>query len=366
MAELHINPTRRGRGRAEAASAQAAPASIELLRLCPRYAATPLVELRDLAHDLGLGAVWIKDERARLGLSSFKALGGAYAVLRLAAEQRFGVASPQTVSQLIADKLGAGMVVCAATAGNHGQSVAAGARLIGARAVIFVYEGVPEPQIAVMRRLGAEIVSGGEVYEDAVAACRRAADAEGWRLVTDGAWPGNEAVPALVMEGYGVLAAEIEEQVPQAPTHLFVQCGVGGLAAALGEALDCGTAAGPALVVVEPEAAACVLESTLRGAFTHLAAGKRTNMGRLECYAPSTTAWESLRRRAAAFVTVEDEEAEAARLLLARRGLDTTPSGAAGLAGLVGVCGDPANRRRLGLDADSRVLLVLSEGPLGD
>src|SRR3984885_13436568 len=199
----------------------------------PGFAPTPLRRLDVLAARLGIGELWAKDERDRWGLGSFKSLGGAFAVVELAAEILSRRENPPVSGADIfvgrAPKAHE-MTVATATAGNHGRAVAFGAQLARARAVIFVYGDVPKPQIEAIARLGAEVVTVEGDYE---AACRAAADscrAHGWIMVSDVAEEGYTAIPERIMRGYSVLAAEALEQLPKPPTHLFLQAGVGGMA----------------------------------------------------------------------------------------------------------------------------------------
>jgi diaminopropionate ammonia-lyase len=350
---------------AKAFGPHAAAAVEAMLRACPAHQETPLVDLPALAGALGVGAVWAKDERGRMGLASFKALGGALAVLELAqaeAARRTGRAA--ALQALI----GAGWpsdppVFAAATAGNHGRSVAAGAALVGAQAMIFVYDGAPEDQVAAIAGHGATIVRIPGTYDDALAACRAQADAEGWTVVSDTAADANEDAPQRVQRGYAVIGAEMARQAPQPPTHLFVQAGVGGLAAALCAHARQAWRPAPRVVVVEPRTAACLKESARAGAPVTIALDGRTAMGRLECRSPSLAAWPVLAGLAKAFVAIDEAEAAAAVGQLAAAGLATSPSGAAGFAALRAAAADPQARRVLGLAADSRVVVVISEAP---
>ncbi len=339
----------------------------ELFAQWPGFKSTPLRPLTRLAGELGVGTLWAKDERTRLGLGSFKALGGAYAVLSLASE----AASRSTgrrvsIADLLkgASKAPSGMTVAAATAGNHGRAVASGAALVGARCVIFVYDGVPEDQIAAIAQYGAEIVRISGVYETAVAECRTRATENGWTIVSDTSWEGYVDIPTRVMEGYTALGAEVVSQLPQRPTHLFLQAGVGGMAAALAAYSTLAYAPEmPAIVVVEPDAAPCLLASTAAGRPVEVPAGSRTTMGRLECYAPSMIAWNILDGISAAFISISDAQAAEAVRRLAREGIETSPSGAAGLGGVMHVMRDAEARAALRLGPDSRVLIIVTETP---
>ncbi len=337
---------------------------------CPEHRPpTPLRRLDSLAREWGLTNVRAKDERARLGLRSFKALGGAYAVLRLSAQlvsrERDAVTSITDVIRN-AEPVLRDTTFTAATAGNHGCSVAAGARLVGARCRIFVTADAPPEQVRAIAAQGAEIVLVPGSYEDSLDACRRAAGSNGWVVVSDCATEADDATVRYVMEGYTVIAAEILA-ADSPPSHVFLQAGVGGLAAAvaahfvavLGERA-------PKVIVAEPQSAACLQASARADRAMAIPQTVSTNMGRLACYAPSAAAWPVLRALTAAYATVSDAEAEAACALLERHDLATTPSGAAGFAALRRVAMSAGERARLGLGPDSDALFVVTEAPLAD
>ena len=391
LADVLANPQRQyGPTRVVAAwDRTAARAAADLLAQCFDYRPTPLVCLAGTARRLGLAAVHIKDEGARLGLTSFKSLGGAYAVLRLVLQQasrELGrpvspLELPRPVSASLAlptpgavdipgdpqvCRIAAGMVFACATDGNHGQSVAAGARLVGARAVIFVHATVASARIAAIARFGAEIRIVPGNYDDAVAESARQSAANGWTLLSDTSWPGYVDVPTWVMQGYTVMAHEIAQQLSIAPTHVFLHAGVGGFAAAVANCLHDLYTPGPQVVVVEPETAACLFTSAQVGQRVRISDGAPTSMAMLECYEPSLLAWDVLQPLAAAFMTVDDADAAQAQHVLAHppqpaEAVSAGASGAAGLAGLLRACADPARRALLGLDATSRVLLFNTE-----
>ena len=357
---------------AETLGVDAAEAVERFLSHRPNHKPTPLRSLPALAADLGLGAIHLKDEGYRLGLGSFKALGGAYAVIRLvleAAEQELG--RPIDIAELHAPavaKISATMTFGCATDGNHGRSVAQGAQLVGARSVIFVHGGVSDARIAAIAHYGAEIVRVAGTYDDSVAEAARVCAANGWTVVSDTSWPGYERIPGLVMQGYTAIFREALEKLPLAPTHVFIQSGVGGIAAAASGYLACRLGeARPTFVVVDPARAACIFETARTGQPAKLQHGEPTVMAMLECYEPSLLAWRVLSRVADAFMTVEDETAVEVMNLLARPlGHDPVvvagESGGAGLAGLLVAARDADMRKAIGLDANSRVLLVVTEG----
>jgi diaminopropionate ammonia-lyase len=357
---------------AEALGRRGADAVERFLSLRDDHRPTPLYALPALARELGVGAVFVKDEGFRLGLGSFKALGGAYAVVRLTLEEaarRLGRAVE--IDEWRSDAVRAvakGMTFGCATDGNHGRSVAQGAALAGARAVIFVHSGVSDERAAAIARFGAEVIRVEGTYDDAVVESARVCAERGWTIVSDTSWPGYERIPLMVMQGYTVTVGEALRQIREPPTHVFVQAGVGGLAAAAAAHLALVLKdARPTFVVVEPSRAACLMQSARIGHAIKVEAGERTVMAMLECYDPSLVAWRVLARAADAFMAVEDEDAVAVMNRLARpSGADPAivsgESGGAGLAGLIRAAGSEAARAALGLDARSRALLVNSEG----
>ncbi|WP_025311085.1 pyridoxal-phosphate dependent enzyme [Roseicyclus elongatus] len=324
------------------------PTGVEtLLARCPAHAETPLVAMDRLAAGIGLRALHVKDERARMGLGSFKALGAAHVIARDAA----AVMGNDPATAL------AGRTYVAASAGNHGVSLAAGARVFGALAVIYLSETVPPAFADHLRAKGADVVIEGADYAASMDAAAARAQVEGWTLLSDSTWEGYQ-VGHGVMEGYLVMAAEAARQIPSPPTHIFLQAGVGGLAAACAAHARRVWGEAPRITVVEPEAARTLMASIAAGAPTH-AAGPVSIMGRLDCKDPSHMALKSLAQTADAFMTVTDAECAAAIARLAPFGMATSPSGGAGFAGVL-----HAPRDLLGLGPDARVLIYLSEGPV--
>jgi diaminopropionate ammonia-lyase len=317
--------------------------------------------------------VLIKNEALRLGLGSFKALGGAYAVMVLfkrRLEEHLG--HPVEVSELFtpaARDFARTITVCCATDGNHGKSVAAGARLLGLRSVIFVHEGV---SAARRQALGAdEITRIKGSYDDSVIESERVAKERGWVLVSDTSWPGYEEVPALVGQGYTILIDEALAQMSALgiapPTHVFLQAGVGGFAASVsGHLTDRLGRDAVKAIIVEPDRAACVFASALDRKLVTIPHGEPTVMAMLECNTPSLIAWRILEKTASAFMTVTEEEAkEAMRVLAFPEAGDPVivagESGAAGLAGYLSLARDRDACARLGIGPESRILVINTE-----
>lgn len=329
---------------------------LALLERCPAAVPTPLRDMPELARALGVTSVLLKDETARMGLGSFKALGAAYVIAREAAHR---VDSPDDPAdrERMAHAL-EGTVYACASAGNHGLSVAAGARIFGARALIYLADTVPDAFAQRLRRLGAEVVRPGGDYENAMATVAGDADNNGWILLSDSSWPGYTELPIRVMEGYLVSGAEVVDTLDEPPTHVFLQAGVGGLAAAMTTLFRARWGDMPTIVIVEPDAAPAIIES-VRAGRPIAATGPASSMGRLDCKEPSHLALGALARGADWFLTISDEQCATTVRLLARLGVETTPSGAAGVAAVQHA---GARRDALGLTADSRIVAFVSEG----
>lgn len=343
----HLQNPWRGRG---LANSNRLPLSDEtdvtaLLAQCPAHQVTPLIDASALAERLGVARLWLKDERRRMGLGSFKALGAAHAIAHEAISSEV----------MPLDQALRGRVYVTASAGNHGLSVAAGARLFGARAVIFLAESVPEAFAARLRAKGAEVVRAGSDYEQSMQAAAAAARDQGFILLSDSSWPGYWEMPLRVMEGYLQLAAEAAAQLDAAPSHILLQAGVGGLAAAVAAHARRVWGDGPEIIVVEPESAPALIDS-IRAGQVMASDGPTSCMGRLDCKTPSEIALNGLARDADRFMTISDATANEAAEMLGAQGWPTTASGAAGVAALLA---------GLDLGTEARVLAILSEGQEG-
>lgn len=319
----------------------------------PGYAATPLIELAGAARRCGVARVFYKDESRRFGLMSFKALGGPYGLQR-EIERRGGER----------------IVATCATDGNHGRAVAWGARRLGCQCVVHLHAGVSAGREGAIRGLGAEIVRTPGDYDDSVRRCEADARRLGRVVISDTAYPGNETIPRDVMQGYTVAIAEAIEQWPASdrPTHVFIQGGVGGLAAAaIAQLWEAFGADRPRVAIVEPRAADCIFQSLAAGEPRRASGDLNTLMAGLSCGEVSSLAWSFLERGADAAMTIADEAAAEAMRVLADGSMGggaivAGESGAAGLAGLSALARDQAARDRIELGADARVLLFGTEG----
>ncbi|MFI9025535.1 diaminopropionate ammonia-lyase [Streptomyces sp. NPDC053560] len=324
----------------------------------PDYSPTPLTELPPLAAELGVGRVFAKDESSRLGLPAFKALGASWAVHRTLAERASNGAEPGPVT------------LVTATDGNHGRAVARTARLLGQRAQVFVPQGVHPRAVAAIAAEQAQVTEVPGPYDEAVRLAARAAAAPDAVLVQDTAWPGYEQIPGWIVEGYSTLCTEIDEQlvaagIAQGPGLVAVPVGVGSLGqAVVTHYRSRPSERAPALLSVEPEAAACVLESLVLGEPVSVTTGE-TIMAGLNCGTPSSIAWPCLHGGLDAAVAVPDADSARAAADLAALGVSSGPCGAAALAGLrAALTGADADARRtaLGLDPHSVVVLLSTEG----
>nr|WP_272212299.1 diaminopropionate ammonia-lyase [Marinicella sp. W31]MDC2878212.1 diaminopropionate ammonia-lyase [Marinicella sp. W31] len=336
------------------------------------YAETPLVSLQPLAESCGVGAIHFKHEAGRFGLGSFKALGGAYAVFRLLeAKVSAAIGKTPDIAALLdgshADIVSDVTVTCA-TDGNHGRSVAWGASLFGCKAVIFIHETVSTAREDAIARYGARVVRAKGNYDDSIREAARQADENGWFVVSDTSYPGYTDIPRNVMQGYSVMAEEAIRQLDgKPPTHIFIQGGVGGLAAAVtAHFWETFGKHAPRVIVVEPENAACLLESAAAGKPTVVGGALETIMAGLACGEPSIIAWPILDAGVSAFIEIEDAAAADTMRLLASgeagAPLASGESGVAGLSGFLCAASRADWKDALGLGPQSVVLCFGSEG----
>ena len=323
-----------------------------LLAHCPAHAKTPLVDCPELAAELGIKSLHIKDERNRMKVGSFKALGAAFSIAK-AAHKKIGdaIAEPAVAKTALN-----GTVFVTSSAGNHGVSVAAGANVFGAKAVIYLSVHVPSGFADRLRAMGAQVEIAGDDYEASMAAAMQAAVDNDWTLLSDSTWV-EDTTGRDIMEGYLALCEEMIDQYGDAPSHMFLQAGVGGLASAAGVAVRKAWGDVPHITVVEPTAAPA-LQASIEQEKPALTVGPPSNMGRLDCKEPSHLALKALARDADAFLTLDDDYVATEIARLEPFDLATSPSGGAGFAATVAMASE--------LGPDARVLLVLSEGPSDD
>lgn len=315
----------------------------KLLSKCPAAGETLLSDARSLAP---VDQFWVKDERSRMNLGSFKALGAAYVIACHAAE----IAERPDETTL------KGRTYVTASAGNHGMSVAVGAKVFGAASVIFIAETVPESFATRLEARGATVKRVGKDYAASMEAAQMAALDHGWILLSDSSWDDYYDLPHRLMEGYLQMAAEAADQLSQPPTHIMLQAGVGGLAGAVAAYARKVWGDAPQIVVVEPEAAPALQASILAGKSV-FADGPDSIMGRLDCKEPSLIALNGLARDADIFLTLPDDAVARQLPAMSDAGFATSASGGAGMGAVM----DGDARAALGISSDARVLCFLSE-----
>ena len=354
-----------------ASAAAAGPRAFH--RRLPEYAPTPLHELPDLARELGVGALLVKDESLRLGLPAFKILGASWAAYQALAK-RVGDVEPWRDLDELRAKLARARppVLVTATDGNHGRAVAHVAKWLGLGAHVYLPADAKPARQRAIESEGARLSLVHGTYDDAVARASEHAESAGTcaLLVQDSSWPGYEEIPASIADGYSTLFEEIDEELAARGARdvdlVLVQIGVGALAVAAARHFRAeGRANAPALVGVEPVRAACALESIAAGRIVDVPGPHDSIMAGLNCGSIATIAWPVFRDAFDAFVAVEDERAVEAVRALARADVVSGESGAAGLAGLFELAHGEhrdAAREALSLGTRSRVLVISTEG----
>jgi len=313
------------------------------------YSPTPLITLSKLSKKLKLSKIFYKDESKRFHLKSFKALGGAYAVEKVTKGNK-------------------AVVISTATAGNHGRSVAWGSKKLGLKCKIFISEHVSESRAEVMRNFGADVTRVKGNYENSLNECIKQSKHNSWQIVQDVAWQDYKFVPKLTMAGYSVMMKEISEQIDnQQISHVILQAGVGGMAAAMVAGIARYLNHVPKIIIVEPESAACVLESIKTGKIEKISIKKESLMGGMSCGEVSLVPWQILKNSVSHCVTVSDDYISKTIKFLANcefsdekiiGGECSTP----GIVSLVGLCNDAEIRKKINLNQDSKVLLFGCEG----
>ncbi|MEP3246394.1 MAG: diaminopropionate ammonia-lyase [Sneathiella sp.] len=349
----------------------------EEIKTWPGYAPTPLYSLKGLALALSIKGILYKHEGPRFGLGSFKALGGAYAALRILRNEiaqrraQSGRTDDVTLEDIRNGRFteeAASITLVSATDGNHGRSLAWGCRRFGAPCRIYIHAEVSEGRAETMRALGATVIRIEGDYDASVRLARLEAEKNGWFVVSDTSWEGYSEPPRDVMAGYGVMVEEMVNTLETPPTHVFLQGGVGGLAASVSAAFrQHWKEESPRVVIVEPDRAACLFESAKAGEARAVTIERETIMAGLSCGEPSDMAWSILSEEARDFVTISDDVVSpAVRLLVNPLGSDPVieagESAVAGLAAAIMIARQKTLRDTLGLDENSVILSIGSEG----
>lgn len=335
---------------------------ISFHRSLPGYEPTRLLACKRLAKTLKVAEVWVKEESNRFGLPAYKVLGASWAICN-ALRSIFGASGGRSLEDLRSAVHGSNLTLVAATDGNHGRAVARVARWLGLESEIFVPVSMAQVRSAALRGEGARVRVVQGSYDDAV---REAAASEekGRLLIQDTSWPGYERIPKWIVEGYVTIFQEVtsqlEDQGGEVPDLLFVQIGVGSLAAAATTFFH-RLEVRPRIVGVEPLGADCLLRSARAGRSVTVAGPHTSVMAGLNCGTPSATSLPVLSEGMDAFLALPDERAFEAMRLLASEGVVAGESGAAGLAGLIEVLKVPELADYLGANEASKVLVLVTE-----
>ncbi len=313
------------------------------------YSPTPLIELNKLSKELNLNKIFYKDESKRFDLKSFKALGGAYAVEKITKENK-------------------DIVVATATAGNHGRSVAWGARRLGLKCKIFISEFVSEARGQAMADLGADVIKVKGNYEKSLIECIKQSTENNWQIVQDVAWKDYMLVPKYTMAGYTVMMKEIVDQISNDQiTHIILQAGVGGMAGAMVAGIAKYLKNVPETIVVEPDSAACVMESIKTGKIEKIDIKRESLMGGMSCGEVSLVPWEILKNSVKFCISLPDDDIAKTMKLLGNSSFSDKKiiageNSAPGVISLIASCVDDKIKEKLKLNSKSNILVIGCEG----
>ena len=313
------------------------------------YKPTPLLFLNKLSKELNLNKIFYKDESKRFDLKSFKALGGAYAVEKVTKGNK-------------------NIIVSTATAGNHGRSVAWGARRLGLKCKIFISEYVSDARGKAMEDLGAEVIKVKGNYEKSLIECIKQSTENNWQIVQDVAWKDYMLVPKLTMAGYSVMMKEIVDKInDEEISHIFLQAGVGGMAGAMVAGVARYLKNVPKIIVVEPDSAACVMESIKTGKIEKINVVRESLMGGMSCGEPSLVPWEILKKSVNYCISLPDEDIARTMKLLGNGNFSDEKiiageNSAPGVISLIASCNDEKIKNNIDLNSNSNILLIGCEG----
>ena len=313
------------------------------------YSPTPLINLNKLSKELNLKNIFYKDESKRFDLKSFKALGGAYAVEKISKGNK-------------------DMTVSTATAGNHGRSVAWGAKRLGLKCKIFISEFVSDERGRAMENLGAEVIKVKGNYEKSLIECIKQSTENNWQIIQDVAWDNYLLVPKYTMAGYSVMMKEIFDQLQNKQiTHIILQAGVGGMAGAMIAGIARYLTNIPTTMVVEPDSAACVLESIKTGKIEKIDIKRESLMGGMSCGEVSLVPWEILKNSIKYCISLPDDDIAKTMKLLGNASFSNEKiiageNSAPGVISLIASCEDQKIKKELNLDSNSNVLVIGCEG----
>ena len=312
------------------------------------YKATPLLSLDILNQNLSFNKIFYKDESKRFHLKSFKALGGAFAVEKISKGKK-------------------NIVISSATAGNHGRSVAWGAKRLNLKCKIFVSQYVSETRVYEIEKFGAEVIRVKGNYEDSLKECKKQSKKNNWKIVQDVSTKDYKYIPQLTMAGYSIMIKEISKQTNHYITHIFVQAGVGGLAAGVVAGVAKYFKRIPKIIVVEPNRADCVLQSVKANKLKKIKIKKESIMGGMSCNEMSLIPWQILKKTSNYCVSISDKNVSKTIAMLKDKKLSKTSiiggeCATPGIIALVALSNNIKARKLLDLGKNSNILLIGCEG----
>ena len=312
------------------------------------YKKTPLINLEKLNQILKLNKIFYKDESKRFHLKSFKALGGAYAVEKISKGKK-------------------NIVISSATAGNHGRSVAWGAQRLGLKCKIFVSQHVSETRVKEIEKFGADVIRVSGNYENSLSECKKLSKKNNWVIVQDVSTKNYNYVPLLTMAGYSIMIKEISKQTTHYITHIFLQAGVGGMAAGVVAGVAKYFKRIPKIIIVEPDGADCVLQSIKNKELKKIIIKKESIMGGMSCNEMSLIPWHVLKKASDCCVTVSDSKVSKTVAMLKDKKLSKTSiiggeCATPGIISLISICNNTKTKKLLDLNEKSNVLVIGCEG----
>jgi len=339
----------------------------------PNYIPTPLVKLSKLAKHLGIKEILVKDESHRFDLNAFKVLGASFAIAKYLGEMLKQKEDELTFQKIITEQSKYNHITfVTATDGNHGRAVAWAAKLFGCKSVVYMPKGSSLARLEAIKKYGAEASITSMNYDETVVYANQKAQEENWVLLQDTSWEGYEKIPLHIMQGYCTLVKEYMSQEQEIwPTHVFVQAGVGSLAAAiLAHLCNITDRSIPKFIVVEPTGAPCLFESKKLDKLFTVKGDLPTIMAGLACGEPSHIGWDILKSATSAFLMCSDNVARRGMKVLGNplegdQRIVSGESGAVTLGALFDILSNKEFYRikeELSLTKDSNVLLFSTEG----
>ena len=334
------------------------------------YQPTPLLSLKKIASKIGVKNIYYKDESSRLNLDSFKVLGGTYGVLKFIFDKLKNEISEDLTIRKIKEGYYADIIskytVTTATDGNHGRAVAFGAKIFGCRCQIFIHSQVSIGRQKAMENLGANVIRISGNYDESLRLCKNEALRNNWHIISDSSYEGYTKYPKYIMAGYTVMAQELEIQLKNklAPTHIFLQAGVGSFPASICSYFWQKDNYKMKNIIVESELAPCLLISAKNNKMSSYNVTKETIMAGLSCGEPSLLGWKILNQSADHFITIDDTSIPETMRLLNKNTpqIESGESSAAGLAALIDLMKKTDLVKRIGITKESSILLFGTEG----